>query len=57
MLPASARLEGYREALTEAGIPIREEYIECCDGMTDVKVENLTKKLLYLPLDHRFGGI
>lgn len=43
------RLEGYREALAEAGIPIREEYIECCDGMTDVKVENLTKKLLYLP--------
>ncbi len=41
------RLEGYKEALTDAGIPIRNEYIEICDNLTDVVVENLVKKLLY----------
>ncbi|MCI8558774.1 MAG: LacI family transcriptional regulator [Lachnospiraceae bacterium] len=41
------RLEGYKEALTDAGIPIRNEFIEICENLTDVVVENLAKKLLY----------
>ena len=43
------RLRGYRQAHEEAGIPVREEFIESCDTLTDVKAENLTKKLLFLP--------
>lgn len=42
------RLEGYKEALKNEGISIRDEYIETCDNMTDIKVENLVKKLLYV---------
>lgn len=42
------RLEGYKEALNEAGISIKDEYIETCENMIDIKVENIIKKLLYL---------
>lgn len=43
------RLQGYLQAYEEAGIPVKEEYIESCDTLTDIKAENLTKKLLFLP--------
>lgn len=43
------RLEGYKQALEEAGIAINEEYIEACDNITEIKAQNLAKKLLYLP--------
>ena len=43
------RLDGYKEALSDAGIPVREDLIEVCDDFSDKKAENLTKKLLYNP--------
>lgn len=43
----SDRLAGYCDALREAGIEIDEAYIETCENITDVKAENLAKKLLY----------
>ncbi len=43
------RLEGYKEALRAAGIEVRPENIEVCDNITEVKAQNLAKKLLYLP--------
>ena len=45
---ARNRLNGYLQALDEAGIQRKEEYIECCDNMSELKSENLTKKMLFL---------
>lgn len=45
----SDRLAGYCEALREAGIEVNDGYIETCENITEVKAENLAKKLLYMP--------
>ncbi len=44
-----ARLNGYLEALKEAGIKKKEEYIVTTDSITDEKAYNLARKLLYQP--------
>lgn len=43
------RLQGYMDAHEEAGIPIRQEFIESCGALTGVMAENLAKKILYRP--------
>jgi LacI family transcriptional regulator len=45
---ASSRIEGYREALREAGLPEREEYLRG-GGETDVIAERGMRELLHLP--------
>lgn len=44
---SSDRLLGYGQALEEAGIPIREEYIQECENLTELKAEQLAKNLFY----------
>lgn len=41
------RLEGYLSILEKNNIPIRKEYIQICDGLTEVKAEQLAKNMLY----------
>ena len=43
------RINGYRTALAEAGLQVNNNYIALCDNMTEEKVFNLAKKLLYQP--------
>lgn len=38
---------GYEQALEEAGIPVREEYIQRCDNLAEQKAEQLAKNLFY----------
>lgn len=44
---ANDRLLGYEQALEEAGIPLREEYIQTCENLTELKAEQLAKNLFY----------
>lgn len=41
------RLQGYMQALEEAGIELREEYIQKCENLTELKAEQLAKNLFY----------
>lgn len=43
----SDRLDGYKQALTDAGIPINDNYIQICPNLTEAKAESLTKQMLY----------
>jgi DNA-binding LacI/PurR family transcriptional regulator len=45
--PCENRLLGYMEALKQAGIQIRENYIVTCDNISEEKAYQLTKRLLY----------
>ncbi|MDD5017417.1 MAG: LacI family DNA-binding transcriptional regulator [Eubacteriales bacterium] len=44
----SDRLQGYKRALLDAEIEIKDEYIQICDNLTDLKAEHLAKNLLYI---------
>jgi DNA-binding LacI/PurR family transcriptional regulator len=41
------RLQGYKDALEKAQIPVVDEYIQTCENITVEKAENLAKNLLY----------
>lgn len=41
------RLLGYARALADAGIPLREEYIQKCENLTELKAEQLARNLFY----------
>jgi len=43
----SDRLDGYKRALTDAGIALNDNYIQICDNLTEAKAESLTKRMLY----------
>lgn len=43
----SDRLDGYIQALEGAGIPIREDWIQVCENLTELKAEQLAKHLFY----------
>lgn len=43
----SDRLAGYRQAMDEAGIEVREEWIQSCESLTEAKAEQLAKHMLY----------
>lgn len=43
------RMQGYRKALEDCGIQVKEEYIQICDSGTEREALNAAKKLLYMP--------
>lgn len=43
----SDRLDGYCEALKDAGIEINRQFIQICENITEAKAESLTKTMLY----------
>lgn len=46
---ASDRVEGYCQAMREAGLTVKNEWIQFCENLTEAKAEQLAKHMLYLP--------
>lgn len=43
----SDRIDGYRDAMKENGLEVREEWVQSCDNITEMKAEQLAKNLFY----------
>lgn len=43
----SNRLAGYQKAMADAGIEVKEEWIQACEDLTETKAEHLAKELLF----------
>lgn len=43
------RIEGYKDALNSANLPVNADYIKVCDNLSTVMAEHLAKELLFSP--------